>query len=651
MKKLYTILLVALVASTAFGQATRLVLMEEYTGENCGPCASTNPALDQLVAANPSKVVMLKHQVPIPSAGPIYLGWTTDSDTRRSYYGVNSAPSGVLDGGDIAPGATSPRHPANLTQSIIDNRAAVTSSFSMTTSHTLSSDLDSIFITVTVQNADNFTVNALNAGSLRLHVSVIEEEMQFASPPGTNGETEFYHLNRKMYPSAAGTQMADSWTAGQQQTFTFAEELPMHIYNYNEVAVVTYIQDNGDKSVHQASFSPAVPAPANIPDMTITSAIAGGGDLCAGTVTPEFTIENLSTATCTSADVEYRINGGAWTTQSWTGSLGQNQTATVTFSQSNLPFATNNIEARVVNPNGSRDVNSLNNEITPVTLNVLSPIVAPTPYEANFENAQLGQVPSNLILNDNSGRVWTVDNGVATGVNWPLGAYEASNRSFRYDFYSIQAGEVSELINQKVDISSTPNAKIFFDHAYTQYPGANDDLTVYVSDDCGQTWTQVWSRAGASLVTTSTPTSTSRLYPRANDWTSNIAYIPGSMQNASELIVKFTGTSDFGNTLYIDNIVVNSNAIGQEENVLEEAVLFPNPADRVAELRFTAQESGDVNVTVMDMNGRAVAEVSENVGAGVQSIELDVANLPTGVYMVKVQQNDAVKTLRLSVTH
>lgn len=425
----------------------------------------------------------------------------------------------------------------------------------------------------------------------------------------------------------------------------------MHIYNYNEVGVVAYIQENGDKSVMQSSYSAAVPAPANIPDMTITSGISAGSDICAGTFIPEFTIENLSTATCTSADVEYRVNGGAWVTQSWTGSLGQNATATVTFPQATMNQATNTIEARVVNPNGSRDVNSLNNEITPVRLNVISPIVAGAPFIANFENASLGQVPNNLILNDNSGRAFTVDQGISSAVNWNLGGYEASAKSFRWDFYTIQAGEVSELIMQKVDISNANNTKIYFQHAYQQYQTSNDQLEVKVSGDCGQTWTTVWSRSGAALVTTATPSSTSRLYPRTADWSQNVAYLPGSLQNSDELIVKFVGTSDYGNAMYVDNIGVSANAIGEEENILADAVLFPNPADQSAELRFEAMESGVVNVTVLDMNGRALNTVSEDVTSGVQSINLDVAELPAGLYMVKVQQNDAVTTLRLSVTH
>lgn len=647
MKKLYTLSL-ALLSVASMGQATRLALFEEFTGENCGPCAATNPTLDALVQNNPTKVLMLKHQVPIPSAGPIYNGYPTDADNRRSYYGVNSAPNGRLDGAAFG-GQT---HPYYLTQAIIDNRAAVTSSFSMTTSHTLSSDLDSIFITVTVSNADNFTVTSGSTGSLKLHVSVIEEEINFPTPPGTNGEADFYHVNRKMYPSANGTTMADSWAVGSSQTFTFAEELPMHIYNYGEIGVVAYIQDDSNKEVMQASHSAKQPAPAGIPDMTIANTTASGGDLCAGSVTPSFEIENLTSAACTSADVRYRINGGAWTTQAWTGNLAQGQKATVTFSQTNLPYATNTIEAQVVNPNGSRDVNSLNNEIVPFTLNVLSPIVAAAPFDVNFENASLGQIPSNLILNDNTGRVFTVDQGISSGVTWNLGAYEASAKSIRFDYYTIQAGEVSELIMQKVDISNVPNAKVFFAHAYQMYQNENDALEVLVSGDCGQTWTSIWSRAGANMVTTAAPSNTNRLYPRAADWTYNYALIPGALQSSDELIVKFVGTSDYGNALYVDNIWVSANAIGvEEEDILNDVVLFPNPANQSAEIRFEAVEAGDINIAVTDLNGRVMSNTSREISTGIQSISLDVANYPAGVYMVEVRQNNSVKTLRLSVSH
>ena len=55
---------------TAFAQTPRLSLYEEFTGETCPPCASTNPGLNTLLAlpTNTTKIVPIKWQVPIPSA-------------------------------------------------------------------------------------------------------------------------------------------------------------------------------------------------------------------------------------------------------------------------------------------------------------------------------------------------------------------------------------------------------------------------------------------------------------------------------------------------------------------------------------------------------------------------------------------------------
>src|SRR5690606_23365137 len=98
----------------------------------------------------------------------------------------------------------------------------------------------------------------------------------------------------------------------------------------------------------------------------------------------------------------------------------------------------------------------------------------------------------------------------ATGLTWEIGAYEQSMKSVRFDFYTMPVGEVSDLILPKTDISGVTNPKLFFSHAYWQYPGASDGLAAYVSKDCGANWTKVWEKSGADLVTTATPSSTNR---------------------------------------------------------------------------------------------------------------------------------------------
>jgi hypothetical protein len=67
MKKTYLILALLITALCTNAQV-RMSLFEEFTGENCAPCASTNPALNVTLANNSTKVIAIKWQVPIPSA-------------------------------------------------------------------------------------------------------------------------------------------------------------------------------------------------------------------------------------------------------------------------------------------------------------------------------------------------------------------------------------------------------------------------------------------------------------------------------------------------------------------------------------------------------------------------------------------------------
>ncbi len=45
----------------------------------------------------------------------------------------------------------------------------------------------------------------INYSDLVLHAVVTETDIEFATPPGSNGETKFYDVTRKMLPSKEGT--------------------------------------------------------------------------------------------------------------------------------------------------------------------------------------------------------------------------------------------------------------------------------------------------------------------------------------------------------------------------------------------------------------------------------------------------------------
>jgi hypothetical protein len=236
MKHLTLTALAGLLSLSAFGQ-NRLVLIEHFTQASCGPCASQNPALKAILDANSTKVVALKYQTSWPGVDPMNAANPTEAAARVQYYNVTGVPNSVMDGsGPGSPGTI-------VTATTINNRYNTAAPLNITASHQWTPNYDSIQIGVFVANAGTTTVSSGAAGSLKLHVAVIEEEINYPSAPGSNGEKDFYQVMRKMVPDASGTTMADSWTAGQTQMFTFKIKAPAYLANLNKVAVVAFMQD------------------------------------------------------------------------------------------------------------------------------------------------------------------------------------------------------------------------------------------------------------------------------------------------------------------------------------------------------------------------------------------------------------------------
>lgn len=87
-----------------------------------------------------------------------------------------------------------------------------------------------------------------------------------------------------------------------------------------------------------------------------------------------------------------------------------------------------------------------------------------------------------------------------------------------------------------------------------------------------------------------------------------------------------------------------------ENNALESMKLYPNPANGRAYLQYSLQQPANLQLEVINLIGKRVAvEVLHNVTSGVAEIE--VANLPEGVYFVRLSNQEMSATRRLVVKH
>lgn len=641
MKNIVSTLLVCLVSVAAFGQ-NRLVLVEHFTQASCGPCASQNPALKTLLDANATKVVALKYQTSWPGVDPMNAANPTEAAARVQYYNVTGVPNSVMDGsGPGSPGTI-------VTTSTINNRYNTAAPLNITASHQWTAGYDSIQIGVFVANAGTATVSSGAAGSLKLHVAVIEEEVNYPSAPGSNGETTFYQVMRKMVPDASGTTMVDSWTSGQTQMFVFKVAAPSYLANLNKVAVVAFIQDNSNKSVLNASRTTATTI-AGLPDIGVNAFTAATPGLCNGTTTPMVTIKNEGSLAITSATVAYAINGGTPVTQNWTGSLSAGATAVVTFPQVTLPAGTNSLVATVSSPNGTGDVNGMNNMSAPLIAAVLNSTPTPAPYSEDMESTSFNSIPAGHVLLYNTATkplVTVVSKAQVNGLPQELGGYGQSAKSLMVDFFTMQSGAQASIITPKVS-GITANHKLYFNHAYASYAGEADGLKVFVSSNCGSTWTNVFDKSGTALATAAN--STSRFFPQPTQWYPNTISL--SQFAGQELIVKFECNSAYGNNLWLDNFWINTAALGEDEIQALQAKLYPNPARDAVKVSLQVSEAGDALVEVINLNGQTVIAQTASVEAGMHSIDLNVADLANGVYTVKIALNDRVETLRFTVQH
>lgn len=310
MKKYLLLSLLLFSITLIYAQADRRVLVEEATNASCIPCAGQNPAFDALLQANQDMVSVIKYHSSWPGYDPMYNHNVDENSARIDFYGINSVPRAVVDGQFNS-------SPSQVTQTLLNNYANQESPFEeIDIYHYLSPDEDSIYIFMRIQAAQDISENFL-----RGHCVVVEELIDFNSPPGSNGETDFYDVMKKMLPTVSGTALKTNWVDGEYKIIaqTWALE---NVYNNDELSVVGFVQNSNTKEAHQSGVSSEEPfeplfdvdgAPAGITNLTTTT--------CLSAFEPELAIANFGAENLTSADIYYSVNGGEEQMFSWSGSV------------------------------------------------------------------------------------------------------------------------------------------------------------------------------------------------------------------------------------------------------------------------------------------------------------------------------------------
>ncbi len=192
--------------ATVFLQGVqKKIVFEAHTSTTCGPCASQNPALDAFIQQHFDSIVAIKYHVWWPSLGdPMYGANIPQQRVRTQYNAISAVPTLTVDGvHNQVSGYTTL---SNLLTPF-NNRRALASPIGLTVTDTRLAG-DTIKATITIN-----VVSALPSGvNYKLRINAIERKITYTTPPGSNGETIFYDVFRRAYPSTDG--MPISYTPG-----------------------------------------------------------------------------------------------------------------------------------------------------------------------------------------------------------------------------------------------------------------------------------------------------------------------------------------------------------------------------------------------------------------------------------------------------
>lgn len=167
-----------------------------------------------------------------------------------------------------------------------------------------------------------------------------------------------------------------------------------------------------------------------------------------------------------------------------------------------------------------------------------------TPYSEGFETGTFPNADWMIVNPDNSSTYkWTL----ATGVSY------SGSKCLKMNNYNNDTLQHDDLLSSSIDLSNLTAATIKFKVAYCQRTTTtNDKLTLYVSTNCGQTWSPRFGKTGSALATTAiqtsafTPTNTSQWVEYSASLTSTFL--------VENVRLKFVFDADGGNNLYLDDI-------------------------------------------------------------------------------------------------
>ncbi len=249
--------------------------------------------------------------------------------------------------------------------------------------------------------------------------------------------------------------------------------------------------------------------------------------------------------------VRYSLDGAAYVSQAYSGTLAAGASEVFTFTQPvTLALAgAHTIVVSTVLPGDE----FAGDDAASNTLNGVEGTTVSAPLTADVEGGSATPAGWTLQNPDNS-TTWTT----ATVTN---GAACSSTTAWTIDYNSYNAtGQEDRLVTPMIDLSGAAGTRLKFDHAYARYSsGYYDRFRVDISNDCGGSWSTLYDAEGSALATAPDNTGSNWQPSSCSQWLSHdidLAAFDGQV-----VILRFVGVCGYGQRLYLDNVSVEGTGV------------------------------------------------------------------------------------------
>ncbi len=215
------------------------LLIDHFTHQNCGACSAYNPTFFNNVAAHEERIAVMSSQTSFYGLTTIYAENQAAHDARTDLYNVNGQPRVSLNGQNLT-------SVASTSAAVIENALNAIdagSPYKVAINETMTGNNINIEVTVTPSMT---TIDS----DARIFIGLIED-LNFNTPPGSNGETFFHSVLRTLLPDVNGTPLN---AMGMPTMVNATYTLPSFV-DAAELRTIVVVQNNSTREVLQ-TFNP-----------------------------------------------------------------------------------------------------------------------------------------------------------------------------------------------------------------------------------------------------------------------------------------------------------------------------------------------------------------------------------------------------------